>query len=199
MTKDSPSKLPDKLPDKPPEKLQEETETLSWKLHQFLQHAPKIKGCIVITYTIILLAFIAAYFTPILHLDKQILLTFSNIIADVFAILLAAFIAGYIAVLSLAHSKISEVMKIPSLDVTWLFGLMRQIREFRNHIIVTMFVAILLSVILVFFYNPLSTNQYFITGYAFTILEVVFVAVWFLARVSIEVARALESFLGGKR
>lgn len=188
----------DKPGDLPKDQANDSNESLKLRFQNWSKYPPKIKGWIVITYTIILLAMVvAAYFTPTLHLDKDLVLPFSSMMVEIFIILLATFAGGYFALATLVR-RLEERKAKMELEFEGPVSLLQRMKTFRLPIVIPVLIVILMSIVLDFFYYPLSMNSSFITFFAFIILEISIVGGWFFVRFMLEVAVVFEEGIGGR-
>lgn len=172
--------------------------SLRWKIQAELGKTPQTKGWFVISYTIILISLvITAYFTPNLNLEKDIVIAFSTIVIDVFIILLATFLGGYFALITFIEPKTKKKTNVEELSASGIFATMKILKEIRYSMIIPMLLVIFLSIILIFFYSPLSINPSLKTFIAFTILEISIIAGWVFVRFMIKIAFLIESIIGG--
>lgn len=172
--------------------------SLRWKIQDELGKTPQAKGWFVISYTIILISLvITGYFTSSLNLEKDIIITFSTIVIDTFIILLATFLGGYFALIAFIEPKAKKKTDVAELSASGIYGTMKILKEMRYSMIIPMLLVIFLSIILIFFYSPLSTNPLLKTFIACTILEISIIAGWFFVRFMIKIASLIENVIGG--
>ena len=172
--------------------------SLRWKIQEELRKTPQPKGWFVISYTIILISLVVtAYFTPNLDLEKDTIIAFSTVVIDIFIILLATFLGGYFALITFIEPKTKKKTGIDELSGSGIYATVKILKEMRYSMIIPMLSVIFLSIILIFFYSPLSINSSLKTFFAFTILEISIIAGWFFVRFMIKIAFLIESIIGG--
>lgn len=175
-----------------------EKTSLRWKIQEEIRKTPRAKGWFVISYTIILVSLVVTgYFTPNLNLEKEIVLAFSSIVIDVFIILLATFLGGYFALIAFIEPKARKKADVEELSASGVYATVKILKEMRYAMVIPMLLVIFLSLILIFFYSPFSTNQSLKTFVAFTILEIALLAGWFFVRFMTKIAFLIEDIIGG--
>lgn len=176
-------------------------ESTRWKVQEELRKIPNNKGWFVISYTSILLALvITAFFTSVLNLEKDSIIAFSTIEIEIFIILLVTFLGGYFALITFIEPKTTKKTTkktIQENEFSGIYSTVQILKEMKYPMIIPALIVILLSIILIFFYSPLSINPLYKTFVALIILEISIIAGWFFVRFMTRFAFLVENIIGG--